>query len=306
MATSTRTVIDVGGRVVDLTNVDKVLWPDTGYTKADLIEYYGAVAAVILPHLRDRPLALTRHPAGIDGHSFYQKNAPDYAPEWLRTWSSGAEVSSERINYILADDAATLIWLANQNCIGIHPWLSMAHHPAAPNQIVIDLDPNPPTGFHEARRVAFVVRDVLTEMGLRAYPKVSGATGIHIYIPVTPQYPFSAASRFAGLVGRIVADLLPDLATTERRIGKRGPRVYIDHLQNLAGQTIAAPYSVRPLPRAPVSTPVTWDELQRCEPMHFTIKTVPARLRQLGDVFAPVLAGFQRLDPWLDELSPRP
>lgn len=206
-------------------------------------------------------------------------------------------------NYILADNAAGLVWLANQACIGIHPWLSTVHNPDMPDQIVIDLDPNPPAHFEEARRVAFVVRDVLTEMGLRAYPKVSGATGIHIYIPIVPQYPYSVTSKFAGLVARIVSDLVPEEATNERRIQDRGARVYVDPLQNLPGQTIAAPYSVRPRPLAPVSAPVTWNELQHCRPEDFTIATVPARARRVGDRFALVLTDYQRIDAWLDELA---
>lgn len=302
MATTTRMRVDVGGRVVELSNLDKVLWPDVGYTKADLIEYYASIAPVLLPYLRDRPLSLTRHPDGIDGHSFYQKNAPDYAPEWMRTYPVGRD--DDVTNYMLADDVAALVWLANQACIGIHPWLSTVHSQDMPDQIVIDLDPNPPAQFEEARRVAFVVKDVLTQMDLRAYPKVSGATGIHIYIPVVPQHRYSVTSAFAGLVGRIVAELIPEEATNERPIQHRGARVYVDHLQNLPGQTIVAPYSVRPRPEAPVSTPVTWDELRHCRPEDFTMKTVPARVRRVGNLFAPVLTDFQNISAWTDELDP--
>lgn len=299
--TMTRLNVDIGGRIVQLSNLDKVLWPDDGYTKADLVQYYATVAPVLLPHLRDRPLSFTRHPDGIDGKSFYQKNTPAHAPQWIRTHS--VATIGDRINYMLADDPAALVWSANQGCIGIHPWLSTIHRPDTPDQIVIDLDPNPPAGFEQARRIAFVVKDVLEKMGLRGYPKVSGATGIHIYIPVLPKYPYSGTSKFAGFIGRIVCDLMPQHATNERPIQRRGARVYVDHLQNLPGQTIIAPYSVRPRPGAPVSTPVTWAELTDCHPDDFTIKTVPPRVGRVGDLFAPVLTDAQNISDWLDEMD---
>lgn len=289
-----------------LSNLDKVLWPDAGYTKADLIEYYAAVAPVLLPHLRNRPLSLTRHPTGIDGPSFYQKNKPQYAPAWIHSYStgsvSGGGPEDAATRHIVADDVASLVWLANHGAIGIHPWLSTVTAPDKPDQIVIDLDPTPPTGFEEARNVAFVVRQLLEKMNLRSYPKVSGATGIHIYIPVAPVHSYTEAMRFARLVARIVAELIPAEATDERRVSRRGPRVYVDALQNLAGQTIVAPYSLRPLPGAPVSTPVTWEELLHCRPSEFTLATIPKRIARVGDLFAPVLTDEQDLSGWTDEL----
>lgn len=294
----------VGNRIVQLSNLDKVFWPDTGYTKADLIQYYAEMAPVILPHLKDRPLTLTRCPDGIDGKLFYQKNAPPHTPDWVRTHASGD--GDKMINYVLADEAATIVWLANQACIGIHPWLSTVHRPDFPDHIVIDLDPNPPTGFTEARRIAFVVREVLDNMGLVGYPKLSGATGIHVYVPVVPSFPFSVTARLAGFVGQVVSRLLPKQATNERTVSARGARVYVDHLQNLPGQTIAAPYSVRPRPGAPVSVPVTWAELSDCRPEDFHIKNVPDRVRRRGDLFAGVLSDKQAIDEWVDELGLHP
>lgn len=299
MTTRSKLSVAVADRVLELTNLEKVFWPEDGYTKADLIQYYVEVASVLLPHLKDRPLTMTRYPDGIYGKSFYQKNAPDYTPAWMRTYSASTE--EKGINYVLAHEPAAVAWLANQACIGIHPWLSTIHHPDYPDEIVIDLDPNPPAGFDEARHIALVVGDVLSKMGLRGYPKLSGATGVHVYIPVVPNFPFSVASRLAGLIGRVVSDLLPDEATTERRVDARGPRVYVDHLQNLPGQTIAAPYSVRPRPGAPVSTPVTWSELAHCRPEEFTIKTVPERVRHVGDLFAAVLTDRQDISEWVRE-----
>lgn len=299
-----KTVVTVGKRTVPLSNLDKVLWPDSGYTKAHLIEYCAEMAPVLLPHLKDRPLTVIRYPDGVSGHHFYQKNVPPHAPAWVRTYAT--RVRDRAIRYVLADETATLVWLANQGAVEFHPWLSTVHRPAHPDQIVIDLDPNPPAGFEEARRVASVVREVLANMGLRGYPKLSGATGVHVYVPVAPVYPFAVTSRLAGFVGNIVSDLLPHLATIERRVHRRGPRVYVDHLQNLLGQTVAAPYSVRARPGATVSAPVTWDELSFCNPADFTIKTMPDRVRRCGDLFAPVLYDGQSIDAWVDELGPAP
>jgi len=303
MVASASVPVVIDGRVIRLTNLGKVLWPAGGYTKADLIRYYTLVAPVLLPHLRGRPLTVTRFPDGVEGASFYQKNAPAHTPAWVRTYRVHGD---KRIDYILAEDTATLVWLANQACIELHPWLSTVDAPERPDRIVIDLDPDPPAGFREARRIALVVKQVLDRMGLRGYPKLSGATGVHITIPVVPRYPYSVASRFAGFVGRIVADLFPDEATVERRVRDRKGRVYVDHLQNLPGKTIVAAYSVRPGKRPTVSMPVTWEELETCEPEDFTIDTVPALVQRHGDRAASVLADHQDISPWVAELSASP
>lgn len=299
-----KVTVAVENRILQLSNLDKVLWPDTGYTKSDLIQYYREIAPTLLPHLRNRPLTLTRCPDGIGETLFYQKNAPPHTPAWVRTYRAVGD--DKVINYVLADEPATLVWLANQACIGIHPWLSSIESPAQPDQIVIDLDPNPPAGFEEARRIALVVREVLHKMELVGYPKLSGATGVHVYIPVEPIFPFSVAARFAGFIAQTVARLLPDEATNERTIRARGARVYVDYLQNVSGQTIAAPYSVRPRPGAPVSVPVTWDELTDCRPEDFDIKNVPERVRKVGDLFAAVLRNKQSIADWVDELALHP
>ncbi|HEY8418768.1 MAG TPA: non-homologous end-joining DNA ligase [Limnochordales bacterium] len=292
--------VEVDGHVVRLTNLDKVLWPQGGYTKAHLIRYYTQIAPVLLPHLRDRPLTVTRWPDGVDGESFYQKNAPAHTPPWVRIHR--VESDEKPIDYILAEDTATLVWLANQAAIELHPWLSKATQPDNPDVIVIDLDPDPPAGFAEARRVAFIVKEVLQRMQVRGYPKLSGATGVHICIPVAPRFPYSVASRFAGFIGRIVADLVPTLATVERRVKQRQGRVYVDHLQNLPGKTIVAAYSVRPRERPTVSMPVTWTELEDCEPEDFTIDTVPEHVARHGDRAAAVLQDRQDITAWAEEL----
>ncbi|MBO8142360.1 MAG: DNA polymerase domain-containing protein [Firmicutes bacterium] len=292
--------VTVGQRIVELTRLDKILWPRDGYTKADLIQYYAEVAPFLLPHLQARPLTVTRYPDGIDGPSFFQKNAPPHTPNWISICSTGGKRPTK---YVVAESPETLMWLANQACIELHPWLSTAGNPGRPDKIVIDLDPDPPAGFAEARRIALIVRDVLDGMRVRGYPKLSGATGVHICIPVVPHHSYRTTSRLAGLIGRILARLLPLEVTTERRVSRRNGRVYVDHLQNLPGKTIVAPYSVRARDGAPVSMPVTWEELETCHPLDFTIKTVPDRVRRYGDRFLPVLTDFQDVSAWIRELK---
>jgi len=304
------TKVTIDGRVVRLTNLDKVLWPKGGYTKAHLIRYYASIAPVILPHLAGRPLTVTRFPDGIHGESFYQKNAPGHTPPWVRTYRAVGEYpdpasdadEESGINYVVCEDTATLAWLANQACIELHPWLSTAHAPEKPDRIVIDLDPDPPAGFGQARRIAFVVKDVLDGMGLRGYPKLSGATGVHIVVPIRPEHPYNVTVRLAELIARIVADLLPGEATVERRVKDRRGRVYVDHLQNLPGKTIVAAYSVRPREVPTVSMPVSWEELAACEPEDFTIDTVPELVAR-GDRAARVLYDLQDITPWVEELA---
>lgn len=333
MAHETTVPVEVDGRVIPLTNLDKVLWPQGGFTKAHLIHYYSQMAPVLLPQLKDRPLTVTRWPDGVQGEGFYQKNAPAYAPRWIRTYrdadrgahraaaraahrdgangrarrergdASGEPGSAqESTDYILAQDRASLVWLANQACVELHPWLSTVVAPDRPDRIVIDLDPDPPAGFSEARRVAFVVRDVLERMGLQGFPKTSGATGVHVVIPVAPRFPYTDTVRLAGWIARLVADLIPDEATVERRVRDRRGRVYVDYLQNLPGKTIVAAYSVRPLPVPTVSMPVEWEELRDCEPRDFTITTVPALVDRHGDRAAPVYREVQDITPWVEEV----
>lgn len=289
MAAPKRTV-KVGTRTLTLSNLDKLLWPEDGITKADLIRYYVMLAPYLLPHLRGRALTVVRCPNGIHGQGFYQKNLPDSAPDWLPR----CEVPSEEagaISYVLVEETAALVWLANQAALELHP----AHHRCdrldRPDWAVIDLDPAEGVGLDEVREVAVLARRVLEELGLTAYPKFSGATGLHLYLPLPRRYSYAQVAQAVGYFGRLLQELNPRRVTTERLIRNRTGRVYVDHLQNLANKTIVAVYSPRPRPGAPVSTPVTWDELLHREPEEFNLHTVPERLHRLGDLFAPVLGG---------------
>ncbi|MGE5554196.1 MAG: non-homologous end-joining DNA ligase [Betaproteobacteria bacterium] len=285
---SEKRLVQVGTRTFPLSNLDKLLWPEDGITKADLIRYYFAVAPYLLPHLRSRPLTVVRYPDGIHGEGFYQKHLPPSAPEWLPRCEVPSE-EADTISYLIADEVAALVWLGNQAALELHP----AHHRCdrldRPDWAVIDLDPADGVGLDEVREVAVLARRVLNDFGLTAYPKFSGATGIHLYLPLPRRYSHAAVSRAVGYLGQVLRELNPRRVTTERLIRNRAGHVYVDHLQNLANKTIVAVYSPRPRPGAPVSTPVTWEELLTRNPEEFTIHTVPRRLRQIGDLFAPVL-----------------
>lgn len=294
-------LVEVDGCTVRLTNLTKVLWPEDGLTKKDLIWYYTQIADTILAHLRQRPLTVVRCPDGIAGKSFYQKNVPSHTPDFVNTAVVGE--GKEAITYIVPTNRATLIWLANQAALELHPWLSTLKNPLHPDVIVFDLDPAEGSTFEDAREIALILKTALDELGVRGYPKLSGATGIHIYVPVIPKYSYQVTSRFVGFLGELMVKLYPRKVTNERLVKKRTGKVYIDHLQNLYGKTIVSAYSPRPLPGAPVSVPVTWEELESVKPDQFTITSVPQRLEKVGDLFAPVLTDRQSLDQLLPELG---
>lgn len=293
----------IDGQELSITNWEKVLWPETGYTKGDLIRYYSLAAPYLLAHLRDRPLTVTRYPHGIGGKSFYQKNCPQYAPAFVETVTVKGDQPNKTINYILAQNRPTLVWLANQACIELHPWLSLHSRSQYPDCLVFDLDPAEGCDFDDAREIAFLVKKALDELGLLSYPKLSGATGIHIYVPIKPKYAYQVTSGFVGSVGRILEAVYPAKITTERLVKNRTGRVYIDHLQNLLGKTLAAPYSPRPRPQAPISTPVTWQELGRVYPHQFHLGNILERLQNTPDLFAPVLGPGQSLDKALLDIG---
>lgn len=290
----------VGNRVVKLTNLDKVFWPE-GYTKAHLIRYYHEVAPYALRYLKDRPVVMNRFPDGIGGENFYQKECPAHAPEWIETLPVHHADAGRVINYIVCRDAPTLIWLANAGCIEMHAWPSRKQDLAHPDIAVLDLDPMPGATFDDVRQVALLVREALASLDLEGFPKTSGATGIHVFIPIAPAYTFREVAQAMGVIARAIARTCPR-ATVERSVARRGPRVYVDFLQNVYGKTMAFPYSVRPLPGAPVSTPLTWEELfsPSLSPEQFNIETVPARLRQKGDPYAGLPGKAQRLEALLN------
>jgi len=286
----------IAGRSFSVSNLDKVLWPREGYTKGELIHYYLEIAPYILPHLRERPMVFTRYPNGILNTHFYQKNAPESLPDWINTFPYYSAESKRQINFILVNDASTLAWLANQACIEMHPWLSRIAKENYPDFLVFDLDPSPGNTFAQVRQIALLTRQVLHELGLRSYVKTSGSEGLHIYLPLVNEYTYSQVRDFAQAVANIICTVLPDIATVERMVKKRGAKVYVDYLQNVKGKTLCSVYSVRPRHGATVSTPIHWEEVNIINPGDFNIKTVIPRLKKEGELFAPVLTDRQSLD----------
>jgi bifunctional non-homologous end joining protein LigD len=274
---------------VTISNPRKVFWPDEGYTKADLVAYYEAVARWLLPYLKDRPLVLTRYPDGITGKSFYQKDAPGFAPSWVRTERVWAKEVEREIDYFVVDDVETLRYVVNSGAIPLHLWGSRAGSLERPDWLILDLDPKG-APFTDVVKVARALRKILDQLELQSYVKTSGATGLHILLPLGARYTYDETRTFARLLATLGVEAEPDISTIVRPVRERAGKVYIDYLQNGHGQTIVAPFSVRPLPGAPVSTPLRWEEVTaRLDPARFTITSMPARIDKVGDPVAAVL-----------------
>jgi bifunctional non-homologous end joining protein LigD len=293
-------------RELKLGNLDKVFWPGEGITKGDLIDYYRAVADAVVPLLRDRPFTMKRYPDGIAAKPFFQKNAPSHMPDWIPTAEFPATSREDRtkrmINYPLVNEEAALLWMANMGCIDLNAWLSRADKAERPDFALFDLDPTPEAGFAASAEVALLVRDALAAVDLRGYPKTSGADGVHVLVPLARRYGYDQTRGLVLAITRALASMRPDLVTTEWSKAKRHG-VLIDANQNGPGRTIAFAYSVRPHAGAPVSAPVTWDELaEGVEPSDFTMNAVLDRLARLGDLHAPVLEDHQALGPALKAL----
>jgi bifunctional non-homologous end joining protein LigD len=285
-------VLEVEGRRIKLTNLEKVLFPEDGYTKADLIRYYAEVSPYLVPWLRDRPLTLKPFPDGIHGAHFYQKNKPNFTPSWIRSWTDPREPEND---YVLANDMATLVWMANYTAIEIHPRLARVDDPELPDNVMIDLDPAEGATWDDVKEVARVVKEVLDALDIVGFPKTTGSRGIHVLVPVARTYSFEETRGFALRVGQLAREKLPKLVTLEfTKARRRG--IYIDYLQNTRAKSTAGPYSVRPIRRAPVSAPLRWDEIGSLgRPDAFTMMNMSTRLEAVGDLLAPSLALAQKL-----------
>jgi bifunctional non-homologous end joining protein LigD len=277
-------------KTIAFSNPKKLYWPAEGYTKGDLIEYYRAVSRWLLPYLRNRPVVLTRFPDGIDGKSFYQKDAPEFAPEWMRTIPIWSQDTQRDIRYFICDDEESILYIANMGSIPLHIWGSRVGSLELPDWCVIDLDPKE-APFSDVIRTAQVLHRICESAGLPNYVKTTGKTGLHIMLPLGRQFTYEQCRTLGELLARLVLRELSDIATITRHITKRGDKVYLDYLQNRHGQLIVAPFSVRPLPGASVSMPLTWDEVDdSLDPRAFTIKTAIARMEGLGaDPVSPVI-----------------
>ena len=291
-----REIVKVQGHEVSISNLDKVFWEEEGYTKAHLINYYVQVFPYLAPHLAERPLVVTRYPSGAGGKGFYQKNAPEGTPEWVHTYPVYSSHSRRCLNFVICDNLATMVWLANQACIELHPWMSRIGSLDRPDFVVFDLDPSEGATYEDVCQVAEVIREVLNYLQLRFYLKTSGATGLHVFVPVINTHTYDELRDFVRRVAETVVSLIPEKATVVRKVKDRQEKVYVDYLQNIQGKTVCSAYSVRPRPGAPVSTPITWDELRKTQPDDFNIVTVPPRLKRIGDIFAGVITERQSLD----------
>jgi bifunctional non-homologous end joining protein LigD len=293
-------------RKVPFTNLAKVFWPAEGYTKGDLIEYYRAISPWLLPYLRDRLLVLTRYPDGIEGKSFFQKDAPSFAPGWVRLERVWSESAQREIDYFVAGDVESLLYIANLGTIPLHVWGSRVTDLAHPDWCILDLDPKGAPFLHVVR-VARAIHDLAEEIGLPAYVKTSGSTGLHVLVPLGGLCTFDQCKQLGELLARVVAGRLPEIATTVRLPNDRGGRVYVDFLQNGHGKLLAAPFTARPVPGALCSAPLLWDEVdETLELRRFTIRTLPERMSAFGhDPLAPVLTERPDLVTALARLSAR-
>lgn len=282
--------IQIGNISVHLTNQQKIYFPHDHITKGDIVNYYKEIAPVILPYLEKRPQSMNRFPNGIKGESFYQKDVnTSTIPEWIKTEKIYSESNKKYIDYLICNDTPTLLYMANLGCIEINPWNSRIDAIEKPDWAVIDLDPEN-INFKEVVKVALTVRKVLEELEIESYCKTSGASGLHVFIPLAAKYDYTLVKTFAELIGQKVSLKLPAITSIIRNPKKRQKKVYVDYLQNRRGQTLAAPYSVRPKPGATVSTPLEWKEVNnKLNPLNFTIKTIFKRLEKKGDLWKPVI-----------------
>jgi bifunctional non-homologous end joining protein LigD len=288
--------LPMDGHTLKFTNLPKLYYPDDGVTKRDVLNYYAGVAELILPHLKDRPLSLKRYPNGIKQEFFFQKNTPDTYPAWMRTELIDSDHAGTAINYVFADDRASLLYLVNLGCIDHNPWMSRSGSLDHPDFVLIDLDPQE-CGYDLIVEAALMVKSVLDRIGLAGYPKTTGGDGMHVYIPVEPVYSYEETRTFAELIARLVTHQKPQMFTTPRSVSKRQKnRVYFDYLQNGKSKTIAAPYVLRAYAGAPVATPLEWGEVKSgLDPKQFHIRNARERFREKGDLFRGVLDAPQNL-----------
>ncbi len=297
-----KTEVHVEGRRLLLSNLDKVFYPDPGFTKAQVIDYYTRVAPAVLPHLRDRPVTLKRYPDGVDGQYFYEKRCPVYRPDWVPTADIWSEGNQADITFCVINDLPTLIWAANLANLELHTYLHHVDSVERPTVIAFDLDPGPPAGILECCRVGLLVRDLFADLGLACYPKTSGSKGMQVYVPLnTPGVDYVQTKSLARAVAELLEKQYPDLVVSNMRKSLRVGKVLVDWSQNDAHKTTVSVYSLRAKDLPTVSTPVTWDEIEHAlarndgDLLTFQVETVLERIDDHGDLFLPVLTKRQEL-----------
>jgi bifunctional non-homologous end joining protein LigD len=276
-------IVEIDGRKLTLSNLDKPMWKKEGITKSDIIQYYLSVAPKMIPLVRNRPLMLNRYPHGVPGKSFVQKDWPHH-PDWVRTAPVRSESLNKTARHVVCDDKATLVWLANMACIEINQFLASAPNVESHDMVLVDLDPHAPAGFEDALEIAEAVHAALDQMKLRHIIKTSGADGIHFLIPIVPKYSIEVIRRFVLLLGVLLERLAPKMVSTSRNKAQRAGKVYVDYFQNGLQKTIAAPFSLRPEPGAPVSFPLSSRDLKRSiRAEDFNLRTVPGLLKKVPE-----------------------
>ncbi len=291
--------LQLGGRRVRVSTPDRILWPRTGFTKLAMIDYYAAIAPVLLPHLRGRGITMARYPEGVDGPGWFQANCRG-RPPWMRTYDVEGR-RGETFRYCMVDDVAGLVWMANLGTVEVHPFLATVDRPDEPSFLVFDLDPGPPASIVECCRLALVLRDVLAADGLATVVKTSGGAGLHVYVPLASGHTFARTKAYARAIADVLAARRPDLATSRIARRERAGRVFVDWVQNDASRSTVAAYSLRAMPWPLVSTPVTWSEVEavaasgRAERLYFGPAEVLTRVDRFGDLFAAALEGTSRL-----------
>jgi bifunctional non-homologous end joining protein LigD len=292
-----RVTVDVAGKQLSLSNLDKVMYPETGFTKGQVIDYYTRIAPVVLPHLRDRPLTLKRYPNGVEGGHFYEKQCPSHRPDWVR--AEPVDLSSKTINFCVCDDLPTLVWLANLADLELHPSLSKVPEVERPTLMAFDLDPGDGTGLAECCEVAVILRDALAHLGLECFPKTSGSKGIQVYVPLNvDDVDYDHGTKLiSNALARHLESAHPKLIVSSQKKELRRGKVLIDWSQNDEHKTTVGVYSLRARERPTVSTPLAWDEVEEGDPdaLVFEADDVLARVEEHGDLFAPVEEIEQRL-----------
>jgi bifunctional non-homologous end joining protein LigD len=293
----------VGGRQLKLTNLDKVLFPpldgsgEEPITKRELIGYFARIGPAMLPHLAERPLNLQRFPNGVGGPSFWQKDIPATAPDWLRRWTETGVAERDANTHLVADEVAALCWLGNQASFEVHAWTGRLEAPERPTFALVDIDPGEKTTWDETLAIARLYRTAFEHLGVRAYPKTTGKRGIQAWLPILPKYTFSDTSDWVERLSRAIGAMVPDLVSWEWSKAERKGRARLDYTQNTFIKTLVAPYAVRPAAGAPVSAPIRWTELDDPDlrPNSFTIRNVVGRVDELGDLFAGAQTDLQEL-----------
>ncbi len=296
--------LTVDNITLQFSNLAKIFWPDEKITKGDLIMYYNTVYPHIIPYLQNRPQSMRRNPNGIGDAGFFQKDVGDTAPDWAKTISLYSESNNKDIDYLICNNKATLLYMANLGCIELNPWNSTIKKIDNPDYLVLDLDPSDKNSFDDVIQTALIIKALLDKSGADSYCKTSGSSGLHIYVPLGAKYSYDEARMFAEIIAHLAIDKAPEQATIERSIANRNNKLYIDYLQNKRGQTLAAAYSARPKPGATVSTPLDWTEVKKgLHPSQFTIKNIIKRAEKKGDLFAPVLGKGVNLKACLKKLE---